>query len=70
MQVKDSLAAFTKSLKQDATASDLVELVSKTVAEKAVVVENGKPVEGFKVRMLVPLARMLPFVAAVAGLGC
>jgi hypothetical protein len=34
---------------QSGTAGELAELVQKTVAEKAVVVENGQPVQDSKV---------------------
>ncbi len=48
--VKDSLAAFARSAGQDKSAGELVELVTKAMADKAVVVEDGKPVPGFQVR--------------------
>lgn len=50
-QVKDSLAAFAKTLKQDGSASEITNLVMKALAEKAVVEENGKAVD-LKVSMM------------------
>lgn len=47
-QVKDSLAAFAKSLQQEGAASQVADLVVSKLADSAVVVENGKPLEGFK----------------------
>jgi hypothetical protein len=35
---------------QDKSAAEVTEMVLRAVAERAVVVEGGKPVEGFKVK--------------------
>jgi len=47
-QVKESIASFASALKQDSAAPEVTDLVMKAFAEKAVVLEEGKPVEGFK----------------------
>mmetsp|Transcript_33238 Transcript_33238/g.73506 ORF Transcript_33238/g.73506 Transcript_33238/m.73506 type:complete len:629 (+) Transcript_33238:92-1978(+) len=47
-QVKDSLAAFTKSLKQDKSLTEVQEMLVKALADKAVVEENGKVLDGFQ----------------------
>ena len=48
--VKDSLAAFTASIKQDKSLPEIQNMLVQALADKAVVEENGRMLEGFKVR--------------------
>ncbi|KXZ54748.1 hypothetical protein GPECTOR_4g818 [Gonium pectorale] len=57
--VKDSIAAFAASAGQDKSAGELIELLTKAVADKAVVLENGKPVPDFKVVSKAVAAKVL-----------
>jgi hypothetical protein len=47
--VKDSLAAFTSSIKQDKSLPEIQGMLVQALAEKAVVEESGKVLEDFKV---------------------
>lgn len=69
--VKDSLAAFARSAGQDKSAGELVDLVTKAMADKAVVVEDGKPVQGFQVRarLVLRIARITNTEAGNKGSG-
>lgn len=51
-QVKKSIESFASALKQDGSAPEITDMVMKALAEKAVVMEGGKPAEGFKVRRI------------------
>jgi hypothetical protein len=46
--VKDSLASYAKTLKQDSAVGELQEVLLKAMAERAVVEENSKPLTNFK----------------------
>ncbi|PNH08830.1 hypothetical protein TSOC_004580 [Tetrabaena socialis] len=46
--VKDSITSFMHSAGQDKSAGELIEVITKAVAEKAVVVENGKALPDFE----------------------
>lgn len=48
--VRKSIAAFAHDLKQDGAVPEITALVMRAVADKAVVVENGKALDNFKVR--------------------
>ena len=48
-QVTDSLASFTRSIKQEKSLPEVQEMLIKALAEKAVVEEDGKVLDGFKV---------------------
>ena len=45
-QLKEAIAAFASSLGQGKAAPEVIDAISKALAEKAVVMENGKPVDG------------------------
>ena len=58
--LKASLASFASSIKQEKVVPELTEMLTKALAEKAVVEENGKVLEGFQVRRTLlptPLAK-------------
>lgn len=58
-EVKDSLAAFTKSIKQENSLPEVQDLLVKALAEKAVVEENGKVLDNFKFVSRAAAARLL-----------
>ena len=57
--VKDSLAAFTASIKQDKSLPEIQNMLVQALADKAVVEENGRMLEGFKVRFDMPESKRL-----------
>lgn len=50
LQVKASIASFASAMKQEGSTAEVTDLVMKAFAEKAVVMEDGKPLDNFKVR--------------------
>lgn len=57
--VKDSLAAFTRSLGQEKSLGEVQELLVKALADKAIVEEGGRVLEGFKFMSRASAARAL-----------
>ncbi len=47
--VKDSLAAFTASIKQEKSLPEIQGMLVQALADKAVVEEKGRVLDGFKV---------------------
>lgn len=58
-QVKDSLAAFTASIKQDKSLPEVQELLVQSLSDKAVVEENGRVLDNFKFVSHASAARLL-----------
>lgn len=61
MQLKDAIASFASTLGQGKAAPEVVEAISRALAEKAVVMEHGKPVEGLQVWLLGSMLTVVTF---------